>query len=178
MAEDVAASRFVGDPQPVEIHHRGIWYSGELLGWRHTTDGRVAARVRCTIDGLRHSTWKDLAELRLPDPAHPPRREPFPAPPARPLAGTPGAPEEDRTRPHTLLPALTSRPRAPAHALAPPRARTAAGTAASAMPPAHPLGSAAPTRPRPTPYRRTGSARRAGDRADARPGVDDRLSTV
>ncbi|MCF6735642.1 hypothetical protein E9565_10780, partial [Blastococcus sp. KM273129] len=117
MAADRAAGRFVGNPQPVEIHHRGIWYSGELLGWRHTPDGRVSARVRCTVDGLRHSTWKDLAELRLPDPAHPPRREPFPAAPARPPV-----PEQDRTRPHTLLAALTTRPHPPEHALTPPPA--------------------------------------------------------
>ena len=70
---------FAGDPQPVEIHHRGIWYSGELLGWRHEGEGQVVARVRCVVDGLRHSTWKDLAELRLPDPRRPPRRERFPA---------------------------------------------------------------------------------------------------
>ena len=76
----MATRAFAGDPQPVEVHHRGIWYSGELLGWRHASDGRVSARVRCTVDGLRHSTWKDLAELRLPDPARPPRAEPFPAP--------------------------------------------------------------------------------------------------
>src|SRR5215203_6926801 len=77
-------SLFAGEPQPVEIHHRGIWYSGELLGWRHEPDGRVVARVRCVVDRLRHSTWKDLAELRLPDPARPPHKEPFPAPLPRP----------------------------------------------------------------------------------------------
>lgn len=148
VAGDGTASRFVGDPQPVEIHHRGIWYSGELLGWRHTTDGRVSARVRCTVDGLRHSTWKDLAELRLPDPANPPRREPFPAAPARPVpAGSP-VPEQDRTRPHTLLGALTRRPRPPEHALVPPPANPPA-TPGNARSPV------APGRPRPTPYRRT-----------------------
>jgi hypothetical protein len=149
VAGDGAASRFVGDPQPVEIHHRGIWYSGELLGWRHTPDGRVSARVRCTVDGLRHSTWKDLAELRLPDPAHPPRREPFPAAPARPLSTGAPVPEQDRTRPHTLLAALTSRPGPPAHAVTPP----AAGPVVPA-PGRVPAGGAA-ARPRPTPYRRT-----------------------
>ena len=70
---------FAGQPQPVEIHHRGIWYSGELIGWRHSSDGRVAARVRCRVDGLRHSAWMDLADLRLPDPERPPHKEPFPA---------------------------------------------------------------------------------------------------
>ena len=148
------ASRFVATPQPVEIHHGGIWYSGELLGWRHNADGRVSARVRCTIDGLRHSTWKDLAELRLPDPARPPRREPFPAAPPRPMSGL--AAETDRTRPHSLLAALSTRPRPPAHAVSPPpAARPAPDVVADA-----PASSPRP-RPRPTPYRR--SARQADD---------------
>lgn len=109
---------FAGDPQPVEIHHRGIWYSGELLGWTHTAGERVLVRVRCVVDGLRHSTWKDLAELRLPDPARPPRREVFPAPP-----DAPGAPDEDSTRPHALLAGARSRPPKPEHAQSPPAVR-------------------------------------------------------
>jgi hypothetical protein len=63
-----ATSAFAGEPQPVDIHHRGVWYSGELLGWRFDDDGRAQARVRCVVDGLRHSTWKALSELRLPEP--------------------------------------------------------------------------------------------------------------
>lgn len=114
---------FAGDPQPAEIHHRGIWFSGELLGWTHTADGRVLARVRCVVDGLRHSTWKDLAELRLPDPARPPRREAFPAPPAPTPAG---AEDDDTTRPHALLGGLGSRPAKPGHAQAPPAVRAPA----------------------------------------------------
>ena len=70
---------FAGQPQPVEILHRGIWYSGELIGWRHESDGRVAGRVRCRVDGLRHSAWVDLVNLRLPDPQHPPHKERYPA---------------------------------------------------------------------------------------------------
>ncbi len=110
---------FAGDPQPVEIHHRGIWYSGELLGWRHEGEGQVVARVRCVVDGLRHSTWKDLAELRLPDPRRPPRAEPFPA-----LAGSDGTdvPEDDATRPHVLLASMRKRAAKPNHAVTPPRA--------------------------------------------------------
>jgi hypothetical protein len=110
-------SLFAGDPQPVEIHHRGIWYSGELLGWT-TLEGRVLARVRCVVDGLRHSTWKDLAELRLPDPARPPRCEAFPAAPAGALPVV--ADEDDVTRPHALLAAGRSRPEKPEHARTPP----------------------------------------------------------
>lgn len=112
-------SAFAGEPQPVEIHHRGIWYTGELLGWRHDEQGRAVARVRCVVDGLRHSTWKDLAELRLPDPKHPPRAEAFPAAPAL-RADPQDLPEdEDRTRPHVLL-GTTSRPKKPEHVHAPP----------------------------------------------------------
>lgn len=122
MTGDPAISAFAGDPQPVEIHHRGIWYSGELLGWTNTDDGRVLARVRCVVDGLRHSTWKDLAELRLPDPARPPRCEVFPAPPARRVAaGEPDA--EDATRPHALFAGAGSRRRKPQHATTPPQVR-------------------------------------------------------
>jgi hypothetical protein len=109
---------FAGQPQPVEIHHRGIWYSGELIGWRHESNGRVAARVRCRVDGLRHSAWMDLADLRLPDPKRPPHKEPFPVVVRR--AAVPWADEEDATRPHALLPGMHTRPAKPAHAVQPP----------------------------------------------------------
>jgi hypothetical protein len=111
------ARAFAGQPQPVEIHHRGIWYSGELVGWRHESDGRVMARVRCVVDNLRHSTWKDLADLRLPDPASPPRREV--ASPVVRRAAHP-TPEDDATRPHVLLAGMRNRPQKPAHATTPP----------------------------------------------------------
>jgi hypothetical protein len=119
MAGAEATSMFAGQPQPVEIHHRGIWYSGELVGWRHEANGRVAARVRCRVDGLRHSTWMDLADLRLPDPKHPPRREPYPA--VVPRAAAPD--EADATRPHAMLAGLGTRPAKPEHATAPPAPR-------------------------------------------------------
>ena len=119
-------SLFAGDPQPVEIHHRGIWFSGELLGWT-TQEGRVLARVRCVVDGLRRSTWKDLAELRLPDPARPPRREPFPSTAAARQLGLGWDAlddEDDATRPHVLLAGAgagaRTRPQKPDHARTPP----------------------------------------------------------
>jgi hypothetical protein len=112
-------SMFAGRPQPVEIHHRGIWYSGELMGWRHESGGRVTARVRCVVDGLRHSTWKDLADLRLPDPQSPPRREQFPAELRRPAAAL-GNDADDETRPHVLLADMRTRPKKPASAVTPP----------------------------------------------------------
>ncbi len=108
---------FAGDPQPVEIHHRGLWFAGELLGWT-TVEGRVLARVRCVVDGLRHSTWKDLDELRLPDPAHPPRLESFPA-----ASSQAGPEDDDATRPHALLVGQTSRPPKPRYVRTPPPAR-------------------------------------------------------
>ena len=121
MTGDGAARIFAGRPQPVEIHHRGIWYSGELIGWRHEDDGRVMARVRCVVDKLRHSAWKDLADLRLPDPENPPRREVSP-PTRRPAAAVAvAAPDQDdATRPHVLLAGMRTRPAKPAHATTPP----------------------------------------------------------
>ena len=120
MAEDGGSRAFAGPPQPVEIHHRGIWYSGELLGWRHDADGRVLARVRCVVDRLRHSAWKDLSDLRLPDPANPPHRA-VAGPPAEPVA----VPEAfDATRPHVLMADLRTRPRSPEHVRTPPPRRS------------------------------------------------------
>jgi hypothetical protein len=131
---DGATITFAGEPQPVEIHHRGIWYSGELVGWRHESGGRVVARVRCVVDRLRHSTWKDLAELRLPDPARPPHKEPFPAP--APRQQTTGSDEVDATQPHVLLAGMRGRPAKPAHAVAPPAPRPSpAPRAAQPAPP-------------------------------------------
>jgi hypothetical protein len=120
---------FAGDPQPVEIHHRGIWYSGELIGWRHEDDGRVAARVRCRVDGLRHSAWMDLADLRLPDPQRPPHKEPFPA-----VVRGRGSDEDDATRPHALFAAMGIRPAKPAHAVHPPATRAVEETVTAAAP--------------------------------------------
>jgi hypothetical protein len=124
MTGDEATSAFAGDPQPVEVFHRGVWYSGELLGWRHDDDGRCRARVRCVVNGLRHSAWMDLQDLRLPRPqsasedaepvavaAH--SRPPVP-PPAPPVL-------DDETQPHLLLPMRRTRPRPVAVTLPPPR---------------------------------------------------------
>jgi hypothetical protein len=124
-----ATSAFAGDPQPVEVFHRGVWYSGELLGWRHDENGRCRARVRCRVNGLRHSAWVDLGDLRLPgteptdgDPApvavtrsRPPVPPPLPAPaPIVPRAA-------DETQPHVLLPSRRSRSKPAVATLPPPR---------------------------------------------------------
>ena len=141
MGGDEATSAFAGEPQPVEVYHRGIWYLGELLGWRHEGDGRCLARVRCVVDGLRHSAWKDLADLRLPEPvgaAPEPER----------------VPDDDTTRPHVLLADLRTRPRPPAHALVPPPRWAPAPTSAPA-----------PTAPAPSPAD-TPAVARAGEAGD------------
>jgi hypothetical protein len=130
-----ATSAFAGEPQPVEVYHRGIWYLGELLGWRHESDGRCLARVRCVVDGLRHSAWKDLADLRLPEPIG---VEPGPG----------GVPESDETRPHVFLADLRTRPRPPAHAVVPPPRWTAPVVDAPADPaPAAPVTAARRSEP-------------------------------
>ncbi|MGK5113132.1 MULTISPECIES: hypothetical protein [unclassified Geodermatophilus] len=95
MSAEVATSSFLGEPQPVEVFHAGVWFPGELLGWRFDETGTCRVRVRCIVGGLRHTAWTYLTHLRLPEP------RPVPAPsvevptPARP-AGDPG--------PHLLLP--------------------------------------------------------------------------
>ena len=114
MAVDVATSAFAGEPQPVEIYHRGIWYSGELLGWRHESDGRCLARVACRIGKLRHKAWKDLADLRLPEASATSTRTVGPDGPG---------PLDDETRPHVLLADLRTRPRPPAYTMTPPPSR-------------------------------------------------------
>ena len=157
-------------PQPVEIHHRGIWYSGELIGWRHESDGRVAARVRCCVHGLRHSTWKVLADLRLPTPS-PPRAERFrpwcSAGPSRCARG-----RGRRHAPACLLAAMRgSGPSKPTHAVVPPPAAPApAGR--RPLPPRHPADAASTrgsTVARPTSASSTGVSRAAGSRPAASP---------
>jgi hypothetical protein len=142
-------SAFAGDPQPVEVFHRGTWYTGELLGWRHDDDGRCRARVRCLVNGLRHSAWVDLADLRLPrtgttalapddDPA-PVAVSPHSRPPVPPRIPGRHRALDDETQPHLLLATRPARPRPPGVTLPPPRyPRSAPG---SGLPM---VGSAAP----------------------------------
>jgi hypothetical protein len=119
VAVDVATSAFAGEPQPVEIYHRGMWYSGHLLGWRHDSDGRCLARVSCVVGKLKHKAWKDLADLRLPDGAADSPLGWFAEPATRRIDDLP-EPGDDETRPHVLLADLRVRPRKPPHAVAPP----------------------------------------------------------
>ncbi|MGY1604326.1 hypothetical protein [Geodermatophilus sp. SYSU D00815] len=113
MTGDVATHAFAGEPQPVEVFHRGTWYPGELLGWRFDDAGLAVARVRCVVDGLRHKAWKPLTDLRLPV-AEPPSVGWAPLPRHESAAGVRGlADEDDDTRPHALL-VGAERPRRPA----------------------------------------------------------------
>ena len=127
MAGVETTSAFAGEPQPVEVFHRGVWYTGELLGWRHDDDGRCMARVRCVVNGLRHSAWMDLADLRLPRPAASETADAAVAPVAtraRPPVPQPAAArhgDDDETQPHILLAVRPARPRPPASVLPPPR---------------------------------------------------------
>jgi hypothetical protein len=126
VARDEPTSAFAGEPQPVEVFHRGVWYPGELLGWRHEDDGRCRARVRCVVDGLRHTAWMDLIDLRLPLPAA--AQAPAAPAPARPPVAQPAPGRhralDDETQPHVLLAVRPSRPRPPA-VLPPPRSHPA-----------------------------------------------------
>jgi hypothetical protein len=142
MAGVETTSAFAGEPQPVEVYHRGVWYTGELLAWRHDDDGRCLARVRCVVNGLRHSAWMDLADLRLPRPdapasdgaaaapvattARPPVPQPVhglpaPADPVVPAQIHEPPEADDETRPHLLLAVRPARPRPPGGVLPAPR---------------------------------------------------------
>ena len=124
MAVDVATSAFAGEPQPVEIYHRGIWYSGHLLGWRHDSDGRCLARVSCVVGKLKHKAWKDLSDLRLPEPCEPTAALPAARPATRRTDRL--SEPDDQMRPHVLLADLQVRPRTPSHAMTPPPLRSLA----------------------------------------------------
>src|SRR4051794_21008821 len=97
-----SASMFA-EPQPVEAHHRGTWYPGELLGWRFDEAGRCRVRVRCLVDGLRRSAWVDLADVRLPE------RAELPTSPTKLAAAPPGRhpapPRHAAVVPHPAPPA-------------------------------------------------------------------------
>jgi hypothetical protein len=172
---DVATSAFAGEPQPVEIYHRGIWYSGHLLGWRHDSDGRCLARVSCVVGKLKHKAWKDLGDLRLPEPGGT-LMLPSARLAARRADNRPD-PDDDETRPHVLLADLRVRPRPPEHAITPPppRQRTAPKPAAvvepqvAVEPEAAPPQAPEPRRPRPEPAIRAQDPRQAQDPCGQRP---------
>jgi hypothetical protein len=102
---EVATSSFVGDPQPVEVLHAGVWFPGELLGWRFDESGTCRVRVRCAVGGLLHTAWTDLAHLRLPTPQAEVPADDVSAPPAAVPRPRPDAAAAGDTGRHPLLPA-------------------------------------------------------------------------
>ncbi|MCW2699663.1 MAG: uncharacterized protein JWQ45_1198 [Blastococcus sp.] len=58
---------FTTQPQAVEVHQRGEWRPGQLLGWRHDPDGTCQVWVRVVVDDVEESAWTDLTALRLPE---------------------------------------------------------------------------------------------------------------
>jgi hypothetical protein len=61
------AAVFTSEPQAVEIYQAGAWWSGELLGWRHSADGSCQVWVRVVLGGVEETAWTDLSTLRLPE---------------------------------------------------------------------------------------------------------------
>jgi hypothetical protein len=58
---------FNSQPQAVEVYQAGAWWAGELLGWRHLSDGTCQVQVRVVLGGVEETAWTDLAGLRLPE---------------------------------------------------------------------------------------------------------------
>jgi hypothetical protein len=61
------AAVFSSEPQAVEVYQAGAWWAGELLGWRHLSDGSCQVQVRVVLGGVEETAWTDLAGLRLPE---------------------------------------------------------------------------------------------------------------
>ena len=61
------AAVFTSQPQAVEVYQAGAWWAGELLGWRHASDGSCQVQVRVVLGGVEETAWTDLATLRLPE---------------------------------------------------------------------------------------------------------------
>jgi hypothetical protein len=99
---EVATSSFLGEPQPVEVFHAGVWFPGQLLGWRFDETGTCRVRVRCVVGGLRHTAWTHLTHVRLPEPA--PAAPAVAAVAAPRVAAVPPSRGADDTGPHPLLP--------------------------------------------------------------------------
>ncbi len=101
---------FLRRPKPVEVLHRGSWWIGALLGWRHDADGTCWLRVTALVEGYKRTAWVDLETVRLPLPPALPDR---PAPPARSAheeRATQRLPRHGDRGPRSSLPALP-RPR-------------------------------------------------------------------
>lgn len=61
------AAVFASEPQAVEVYQAGTWWSGELLGWRHDSNGTCQVWVRVEVAGVEETAWTELSALRLPE---------------------------------------------------------------------------------------------------------------
>jgi hypothetical protein len=75
------AAVFTSQPQAVEVYQSGAWWPGELLGWRHDTEGGCQVWVRVVLGGTEEAAWTDLTALRLPE------RSDIPVPEVTPARG-------------------------------------------------------------------------------------------
>jgi hypothetical protein len=64
---DSRAAVFTSSPQSVEVYRAGVWWQGELLGWRHDAAGACQMWVRVGVAGVEETSWVDLTALRLPE---------------------------------------------------------------------------------------------------------------
>ena len=61
------AAVFTQQSQHCEVVVEGVWWPGSLLGWRHDGAGACELWVRVTVAGVDRETWRDLADVRLPE---------------------------------------------------------------------------------------------------------------
>ncbi len=61
------AAVFTRQSQHCEVVVEGVWWPGSLLGWRHDGAGACELWVRVTVAGVDRETWRDLADVRLPE---------------------------------------------------------------------------------------------------------------
>jgi hypothetical protein len=61
------AAVFSQQSQHCEVFVDGAWWPGSLLGWRHDGVGACEMWVRVTVAGVERETWRDLADVRLPE---------------------------------------------------------------------------------------------------------------
>jgi hypothetical protein len=105
-----------GEPLPVEFCLGTAWHAGVLIGWRHGEDGTAQVQVQFLVGGLRRTSWMQLHDLRLPEPA---LDAGVPTP--RPATGPAPRPDllladRGRSRP---LPSVLPQPRSPDADLSP-----------------------------------------------------------
>jgi hypothetical protein len=61
------AAVFTQQSQSCEVFVEGAWWPGSLLGWRHDGAGACEMWVRVGVAGVERETWRELADVRLPE---------------------------------------------------------------------------------------------------------------